>query len=158
MLCILWSYRLLSFHKYIKKFTLSYFLNRPFVSRMLSSRRESRPDQFQAWDSSLWTSVPQWPEFHLQPSLHHTRNCVKLFLAHPIVLSMGNKPPPKNILRKVLSNGPSENLRPLYNSNVAKVSIVKWSQILISTVRSSIFDIPKIFKKSRFQCIFKKMV
>ena len=63
-----------------------------------------------------------------------------------------------NILKKALSDGPSANLRPLYNSNVAKVSIVKWSQILISTVRSSIFDIPKIFKKFRFQCIFKKMV
>ena len=64
----------------------------------------------------------------------------------------------KNILKKALSDGLSANLRPLYNSNVAKVNIVKWSQILISTVRSSIFDIPKIFKKSRFQCIFKNIV
>ena len=43
-----------------------------------------------------------------------------------------------NILEKALADGPSENLKPLYNSNVAKVLIVKWSQILISTARSSI--------------------
>ena len=30
--------------------------------------------------------------------------------------------------RKNLKNEVLENLRPLYNSNVAKVSIVKWSQ------------------------------
>ena len=68
----------------------------------------------------------------------------------------GKRAPQKNILRKVLSNGPSANLRPLYNSNVAKVSIVKWSQILISIVRSSILGIPKIpqfnsFKKKDFK-------
>ena len=55
-----------------------------------------------------------------------------------------------NILKKALSDGPSANLRPLYNSNVAKVSIVKWSQILILAVGSSISDIPKNFKKLCF--------
>ena len=48
-------------------------------------------------------------------------------------------PPPKNILRKVLSNGPSENLRPLYHSNVTKVSIIKWFQNLIWAYRFSVF-------------------
>ena len=70
----------------------------------------------------------------------------------------GKRAKKHNILKKALSDGPSANLRPLYNSNVAKVSIVKWSQILISTVRSSIFGIPKIFKNFRFYCIFKTMV
>ena len=62
----------------------------------------------------------------------------------------GKQAPKNNILKKALSDGPSENLRPLYNSNVAKVSIVKWSQILILAVGSSISDIPKNFKKLCF--------
>ena len=33
-----------------------------------------------------------------------------------------------NILEKTISDGPSANLRPLFNSNVTKVSIIKWSQ------------------------------
>ena len=55
-----------------------------------------------------------------------------------------------NILKKALSDGPSANLRPLYNSNVAKVSIVKWSQISISTAGSTISGIPKISNNLRF--------
>ena len=46
-------------------------------------------------------------------------------------------------MAKTVSDGPSENLRPLYNSSVAKVSIVKWSQILISTAESTILAYPK---------------
>ena len=62
----------------------------------------------------------------------------------------GKRAKKHNILKKALSDGPSANLRPLYNSNVAKVSIVKWSQILILAVGSSISDIPKKFKKIVF--------
>ena len=62
----------------------------------------------------------------------------------------GKRAKKHNILKKALSDGPSANLRPLYNSNVAKVSIVKWSQILILAVGSSISDIPKNFKKLCF--------
>ena len=36
-------------------------------------------------------------------------------------------------LKKALSDGSSANLIPLFISNVAKVSAVKWSQILILT-------------------------
>ena len=60
---------------------------------------------------------------------------------------MENKPK-KNILNKGLSDGPSGNLRPLINRNVEKVYIVKWSQDLISTARSSISGIPRIVKKN----------
>ena len=56
----------------------------------------------------------------------------------------------KNILIKALSDGPSANLRPLHNSNVAKVTFVKWSQILISTTGSFISGIPKIFNNFSF--------
>ena len=49
-----------------------------------------------------------------------------------------------NILKKTLSDGPSADLRPLYNCNVAKVSIIMWSQISISTSGSTISGIPKI--------------
>ena len=52
--------------------------------------------------------------------------------------------------KKTLFDGPSANLRPLYNSNMAKVYIVKSSQILISAVGSSISDMPKNFKKCTF--------
>ena len=60
---------------------------------------------------------------------------------------MGNKPK-KNIHKKTLVDGPSANLRPLYNSNVAKVSIVMWSQILISTARSTVSGITIYFKNA----------
>ena len=46
------------------------------------------------------------------------------------------------LLKKKLSDGPSENMRLLKNSNIAKVYIFKWSQILISTARSSISGKP----------------
>ena len=46
------------------------------------------------------------------------------------------------MLRKALSEGPRAFLRPLYNSNVAKVSIVKWSQNLIWAYGSGVFGIP----------------
>ena len=49
----------------------------------------------------------------------------------------------KKNIKKIHSYGPSANLRPLHNSNVAKVSIVKWSQILSSTAGSSISGIPR---------------
>ena len=42
---------------------------------------------------------------------------------------MGNEPkteyPQK---KKALSNGPTVNLRPLFNSNMTKVFVIKWSQ------------------------------
>ena len=50
----------------------------------------------------------------------------------------GKQAPKNNILKKALSDGPSENLRPLYNSNVAKVLMVKWSQILVFLARSPV--------------------
>ena len=34
----------------------------------------------------------------------------------------------QNIPEKNNSDGPSANLRPLFNSNVTKVSVIKWSQ------------------------------
>ena len=37
---------------------------------------------------------------------------------------------------KELYDGPNANLRQLHNSNVAKVTIVKWSQILMITDRN----------------------
>ena len=50
----------------------------------------------------------------------------------------------KYYLKKTLSGGLSANPRPLYDSNETKVFIVKWSQILISTVGSSIAGVSKI--------------
>ena len=35
----------------------------------------------------------------------------------------------KKYPQKTLSDGPNANLRPLHNSNLAKVSIVRWSSI-----------------------------
>ena len=34
----------------------------------------------------------------------------------------------QNFLEKTISDGPSANLRPLFNRNVTKVSVLKWSQ------------------------------
>ena len=44
----------------------------------------------------------------------------------------------KNILKKAFCDGPSANPRPLHNSNVEKVFIVKWSQILIFADKSPV--------------------
>ena len=47
----------------------------------------------------------------------------------------------------------SANLRPLYNSNVAKVSVVKWSQNLIFVDANAFFGLPydcQITFKSQF--------
>ena len=48
-----------------------------------------------------------------------------------------------------------DNPRPLYNSNMAKVSIVKWSQKWIFVYGSAISGIPKYFENCHFQCNFK---
>ena len=63
------------------------------------------------------------------------------------LLPNGKQASKKNILKLALYDGPSENLRPLYNSNVAKVYIVKWLQIVISTAISSSSVVAKIFNK-----------
>ena len=66
-------------------------------------------------------------------------------------ISMGNVAFTKNNLKKkTISDGPSANLRPLHNSNMAEVNIVKWSQILISTAGSSISGKTKIVNNLRF--------
>ena len=58
----------------------------------------------------------------------------------------------KKILQKALSDGILANLRPLYNSNVAKVYIVKWSQIQICVAGSVISGISTFLG---FQYYFK---
>ena len=60
-------------------------------------------------------------------------------------------------LKKSLSDGILAKLRPLYNNNVAKVSIVKWPQSGIFVVESVISGIPNILKNLGFQCNFKIM-
>ena len=58
---------------------------------------------------------------------------------------MGKGPNIKNISKNALSDGFLVNPRPLYNSNMAKVSIVKWSQKWIFVYGSAISGIPKYF-------------
>ena len=50
------------------------------------------------------------------------------------------------MLKKKLSDGILAVLRPLYNSNMAKVSIVKWSHNLIFVDGNPFFDYPMILK------------
>ena len=71
-------------------------------------------------------------------------------------ISIENKAKNKRSLKKALSDGPSANLRPLHNSHVAKVYIVKWSQIFISTSGSFISGIPKIFNNFFLNSFSKK--
>ena len=68
---------------------------------------------------------------------------------------MENGPKIKNISKNALFDGFLDNPRPLYNSNMAKVSIVKWSQKWIFVYGSAISGIPKYFENCRFQCNFK---
>ena len=61
---------------------------------------------------------------------------------------MGNKPKIAISLKKNISDGPSANLSPLFNSNVTKVSVIKWSQNCTTTIRSDIVGIPKYLKNA----------
>ena len=61
----------------------------------------------------------------------------------------------KNISKKSLSDGILANLRPLYNSNKPKVSIVKWSQNKNFVTQSVISGIPKFLESCRFNTNFK---
>ena len=58
----------------------------------------------------------------------------------------GKQAQKQNILEKALSDGPSANLRPVDLINVAKVSILSWSQQLNLVYRSGAFGIPKNVK------------
>ena len=58
-------------------------------------------------------------------------------------------------LQKTLSKGILSNPRPLNNINMAKVSIVKWSQKWIFVDGSAISGIPKYLENCCFQCNFK---
>ena len=48
-------------------------------------------------------------------------------------------------------------MRPHYNSNMAKVSIVKWSQNLMFVVRSPISGLAKKVKDTVFKAIFQNL-
>ena len=61
----------------------------------------------------------------------------------------------RNIHEKTISDGPSANLRPLFNSNVTKVSVIKWSHNWTRTLRSGVFGIAKDVKITCFSCIFQ---
>ena len=61
----------------------------------------------------------------------------------------------KNISKNALFYGFLDNPRPLYNSNMAKVFIVKRSRKWIFVYGSAISGIPKYFENCRFQCNFK---
>ena len=54
----------------------------------------------------------------------------------------------QNILKKALSDGPSVNLRPLFNSNMTKVSVIKCSQNCTRTFINGVVRIPKYLKNA----------
>ena len=56
--------------------------------------------------------------------------------------------PKQNFLEKALSDGLSVNLRPLFNSNMTQVYVIKWSQNCTRTIRSGVFGIPKYLKNA----------
>ena len=43
-------------------------------------------------------------------------------------IKIGNEPKNRTSLKKSIYDGPSANLRPLFNSNLTKVYVIKWSQ------------------------------
>ena len=53
-----------------------------------------------------------------------------------------------NILEKTILDGPSANLRPLFNSNMTKVSVIQWSQNCTRTIRSGVVGIPNYLKNA----------
>ena len=54
----------------------------------------------------------------------------------------------QKILKKALSHGPSASVRPLLNSNVTKVNIIKWFQSCTRTIRSCSVRITKYLKNA----------
>ena len=62
-----------------------------------------------------------------------------------------------NIAKKAFSDGPNAIPRPPFDSNVAKVPIVKWSQNLIFVDRSVISGVPQFLENTCFVCIFKNL-
>ena len=58
----------------------------------------------------------------------------------------------EKISKKTLSDEILANLRPLYNSNMLKVSIVKWSRNKIFVAGSDISGVPNYLEYCRFQC------
>ena len=54
----------------------------------------------------------------------------------------------QNILEKERFDGPSVNLRPLFNSNMTKVYVIKWSQNCTRTIRNDVVGIPKYLKNT----------
>ena len=48
-----------------------------------------------------------------------------------------------NILEKALSDGPIANVRPCFNSNMTKISVIKGSQNCSTTIRSVVDGITK---------------
>ena len=56
-----------------------------------------------------------------------------------------------------LSNGSFEILKPLYQYNMAKVSIVQWSQNLIFASRSTVSGIPENSKNTSFSFMFQNI-
>ena len=63
----------------------------------------------------------------------------------------------KNISKKALSDGILANPRPLYNRNVAKVSIVKWPYNWIFVDGNPFFGLTYDFKLALKTAIFQKM-
>ena len=62
----------------------------------------------------------------------------------------------KKYPQKTLSDGPSANLRPLHNSNLAKVMIVKWSQIRLPLTEVPFLAYPKLSVILSFNAFSKK--
>ena len=54
----------------------------------------------------------------------------------------------KNIRTQALSDGPSANLGPLFNSNMTKVYFINCSQKCTTTIRSGVVGIPKNLKNA----------
>ena len=61
---------------------------------------------------------------------------------------MENAPKNRISSKKALSGDPSANLRPLFNSNMTKLSVIKWSQNYTRTIRSGAVGISNFLKNA----------
>ena len=74
------------------------------------------------------SSTPSWSKFEIE---------------FTIGITVGNAPQNQNILEKALSDGPNANVRQVFDSNMTKVSFIKWSQNCIRAIRSVVVGINK---------------
>ena len=91
----------------------------------------------------------------IKHKIFQSDNSTKFTIKFTMKITIENKPKNRISLKKNISDGPSATLKLLFNSNVTKVYVIKWSQNYTRAIRSGVFGIAKNGKITCFACIFQ---